>query len=456
MQRRTKIPDKPRFDYATSRAYELLVQLDIGAFPINPYKIIEHFPQWNIAAYTVLQHRWGIDDPLNIDRDKAEAKTMIIRGSGEYLIVYDDRINNESRIRWTLAHEIGHIVLGHLVHFEATALNRRGLRATEYRTLEIEAHWFAAELLSPKTILKLFSFGESSDGISLICDISKEAAIKRLKQLKYQDYGYFTTENMIRRNFYDHISKEGFYGVVHEVAARYYGTYIYPKLCKECRICRQCNAYIGDEEHSYCYICGTAVPNVDRYSPRKPNQEGIFSIGYSFYMEGKYYPKFESEENERVKFCPVCKNHEFGDISLYCRICGTSTHNYCKAEDKVIPVSHRFCAECGSEAVFKELYETVTPKWELRDFALPTEFEDYIEYEYWDYVVMAIGYWKNDMQVYTALVDSVALRDGTDLIILTKNPRDKKITDSGSELICACMEEYGCAKIETVRCFCDL
>lgn len=53
-----------------------------------------------------------------IDAEGADAKTHHQRGSSDYLVVYDDRVDNYRRVRWTMAHEIGHILLGHLVSFE--------------------------------------------------------------------------------------------------------------------------------------------------------------------------------------------------------------------------------------------------------------------------------------------------------------------------------------------------
>ena len=65
-----------------------------------------------------MKNATGKEDPLNIDREGAEAKTEVVRGGSDFLIVYDERIGYDKRIRWTIAHEIGHIVLGHLIDFD--------------------------------------------------------------------------------------------------------------------------------------------------------------------------------------------------------------------------------------------------------------------------------------------------------------------------------------------------
>lgn len=157
----------------------------------------------------------GEKDPLNIDRDHAEAKTEVIRGGSDFLIVYDERIGYDKRIRWTIAHEIGHIVLGHLIDFDKTALCRGGLTEKEYKVLETEAHYFACELLSPKTIIRRFRhlMGDAN-GIAALCDISYEAAVIRMKELARLDFDYYEQENVILRNFYSYLENHGLFPVI--------------------------------------------------------------------------------------------------------------------------------------------------------------------------------------------------------------------------------------------------
>lgn len=157
MQRKAKIPNEPRFSFASRMAYEFSDELGINEFPVDPAKIIEgRFPKWRLQGWQDAQCTLKIDDFLYLDRDGAEARTVIQRGTNTYIIGYDERIVNQQRIRWTLAHEIGHIVLGHLDQYEATALTRGGLTDKQYGVLEVEAHWFAAELLAPKICNKAF------------------------------------------------------------------------------------------------------------------------------------------------------------------------------------------------------------------------------------------------------------------------------------------------------------
>ena len=121
--------------------------------PIDPWKVAEALPNVHICKWTVLRDNCGNSDPLFIDKEGADAKTQHLRGHTDYLVVYDNRVENYQRVRWTIAHEIGHIVLGHLVSFDSTALCRRTLTETEYKVLEREADTFAVNLLAPMTII---------------------------------------------------------------------------------------------------------------------------------------------------------------------------------------------------------------------------------------------------------------------------------------------------------------
>lgn len=91
----------------------------------------------------------------------------------------------------TEMHEIGDIVLGHLVDFGETCLDRGGLTKKVYGTLEVEAHYFAAEFLMPTAILKYFS-EITVDEISLLFGVSEKTAKKKYKRVfeaTYLRYG---------------------------------------------------------------------------------------------------------------------------------------------------------------------------------------------------------------------------------------------------------------------------
>jgi len=396
----------------------------------------------------------GDDDPLQLDRDKADAKTIIQRGTNEYLIVYDDRVDNPQRIRWTLAHEIGHIIMGHLLEFDATALNRRGLTEKEHGVLEVEAHWFAAELLAPETIISRFNFHDNPQGISLICDISKDAAEKRLKQIRKIDYRYSPSESRILRNFYKHLVQGDFYQVVHDTACRFCPSSIYPELCKECRICRACNSFVTDETYRYCPVCGAEVPSPDRYSPYKPH-DGLFILGSiadirsEVFMQGKQYYEFPKRDNQLL-FCPVCKNQELSDSSDMCATCGTPMTNRCTVEERALPGDCRFCPHCGSPTTFRGIYDRLPERISVSNVKIPGAYDDYIECDYWPFIVMTIGMWEKAMDLFIALEDSIALYDEDDMIIFVRGIDEQVIASRGAQTILNCTIKNGYVPVKRI------
>lgn len=113
-------------------------------------------------------------------------------------IVYQDS-ENRGRTRFTIAHELGHILLGHELapdksgHFR-TASDRR-------EPAETQADEFAARLLAPACVLWGLEAYEPEE-IARICDISAEAAGYRSNRMKeLRGRGKFLTSPLERQVF---------------------------------------------------------------------------------------------------------------------------------------------------------------------------------------------------------------------------------------------------------------
>lgn len=89
-----------------------------------------------------------------------------------YLVAYNDRETNYERRNWTLAHEVGHIYLGHEIG--------KGVE-------EIEAHYFASQLFMPEYTLHMMekNYGKfDAEDLAEIFGVSYSAAKKRLNSFK--------------------------------------------------------------------------------------------------------------------------------------------------------------------------------------------------------------------------------------------------------------------------------
>lgn len=127
-----------------ARAAELIENLEINALPIPVEKIAE-----SLGAQIIKRSDFG-DDLCG----------MIIREQGITVIGVNDT-HPVSRQRFTIAHEIGHLVMHSeildQVHIDKTfnyALKRDGRSKIGQDRMEIEANKFAAELLMPSKFLK--------------------------------------------------------------------------------------------------------------------------------------------------------------------------------------------------------------------------------------------------------------------------------------------------------------
>lgn len=112
-------------------------------------------------------------------------------------IVYNDK-EPRGRARFTIAHELGHILLGHEIsdsrgHFR-TASDRR-------EPAEKQADEFAARLLAPACVLWALELYKPED-IMRVCDISAEAAGYRAERMKVlRERGKFLTSPLERQVF---------------------------------------------------------------------------------------------------------------------------------------------------------------------------------------------------------------------------------------------------------------
>lgn len=181
-------------------AHQFLRDEGIQWLPVDPFVI-------------AVRHRWGpeqvgyIAKQLNIEYNQLlrGREADVIYCDGRYAIIYNERIISRTRIRWTLTHEMGHIVLGHLADFPSTALGCVVEREALH-TLEREADIFAAETLAPMTVLTSLNVRTAAQ-IRKLCSISYEAALLREREVQLYGNGKFhqATRVSIQELFEDYI-----------------------------------------------------------------------------------------------------------------------------------------------------------------------------------------------------------------------------------------------------------
>lgn len=153
----------------------LLRECGVNTLPVCLQKITGK-KQWIPVEYAVAR-RSGLEIP-----SLSEDGCTIVREVGEtreYIILYNER-DPRRRIRWTIAHEIRHIALGHL---ELHSGSR-----PEKRILEAEANYFAKNILAPLAVI-VRAGATDREAIAKLCDISLEAAAYRERDcLRHKQY----------------------------------------------------------------------------------------------------------------------------------------------------------------------------------------------------------------------------------------------------------------------------
>ena len=97
--------------------------------------------------------------------------------SGKLMIFYDDS-QSRQEIRYTIAHELGHILLGHV---DSNHPQGRLLQPSDPK-LEKDADSFAVRILAPACILHSLQIS-SAEEIAALCDIPLDFARSRAKRM---------------------------------------------------------------------------------------------------------------------------------------------------------------------------------------------------------------------------------------------------------------------------------
>lgn len=181
-----------RYKYARDGAWQVLIDYNINSLPINVASIATS------AGVKILKN--SIVQKLT----NGEIGTSVLSGDKWY-IIYDDTMSKE-RARFTIAHELGHIFLGHPlkdVHHAQTI-------DTDKPRIETDADIFASRLLAPACVLWGLNL-HTPEEIKEVCNISYQAAELRANRMRelYKRNKFLTSplERQVYNNFADYIKQ---------------------------------------------------------------------------------------------------------------------------------------------------------------------------------------------------------------------------------------------------------
>lgn len=157
-------------DYKRARDLSWRVLLDTGAreLPVKVSRIC--------GAYGVTLRSYQAGAPLiqamDLEAQCGASDGFTVRSGGHCYVFYNAE-QPPGRVRFTIAHELGHVLLGHLGEGEHTVYNREP--SPNDAPEEHTANVFASRLLAPACVLHALG-AVTPEQIAAACDISLAAA----------------------------------------------------------------------------------------------------------------------------------------------------------------------------------------------------------------------------------------------------------------------------------------
>lgn len=180
--------------YKTARdgAWQALIDFNVTALPVSVLTVADQAGISVLKDSDVRELRIG------------EVGASILDGDLWY-IIYDDSVSKD-RIRFTIAHELGHIFLGHPL---VAGYHARTIDTCKPET-ETQADIFASRFLAPACVLWALDIHTTED-IMRACNISRQAAKIRAERMGilYERQKFLTSplERKVYENFKEFIEQ---------------------------------------------------------------------------------------------------------------------------------------------------------------------------------------------------------------------------------------------------------
>lgn len=148
--------------------YQLLIDSNISALPVRVSEICKQHG-WTLTSYDGGKN---VISSLGLSHLTSETDGFCLRNRGKYYILYDRRLSIQ-RQRFIVAHEIGHIALGHVDRTQCTTANFPP--AWDCEPDELAANLYAARLVAPAPVLHAIH-AATPEQIAAACGLTSTAA----------------------------------------------------------------------------------------------------------------------------------------------------------------------------------------------------------------------------------------------------------------------------------------
>lgn len=165
-----------KYQDARDAAWNTLIDCGISELPVKPSEICRRYG-WVLADY---QQGAAAIETLGLTEMPGRTDGFCTMTERRIYIFFDGSLP-PGRQRFTVAHEIGHLVLGHVGPGMATVENREPTGSE--RAEERQANQFAARLLAPACVLHELG-ADTPEEIQKLCGISRQAAEFRAERMQ--------------------------------------------------------------------------------------------------------------------------------------------------------------------------------------------------------------------------------------------------------------------------------
>lgn len=167
---------KPNFSNAMKKANEILLSsTSITDFPFSAIKLVEEFS--DIRCHTF---RYAREHNIPID-SFGSPSAVLIELNGRFILFFDDS-KNIYHCRYSILHEFAHLYLEHPIRTSTHSMSVE--EKEKYRSYEIEANYFVAQLVMPLQLLIALEkkgYDINPNFLQRNFGVSNEAATKRVR-----------------------------------------------------------------------------------------------------------------------------------------------------------------------------------------------------------------------------------------------------------------------------------
>jgi hypothetical protein len=319
-------------------ALAVLEDAGISCFPVNLYKIEQQYKNLlTLRSYKSFMANKGIsrEDCFNYFGSEDGAAVSI---GNKYIIFYNEQ-RSKRRIRFTIAHEMGHVFLDHHDKYKKTILKRDGVGEKLYDLLEKEANCFARNLLCPAYHTERLL---QAHGISRVARGQESWVRTKETQTTANLRTIFHAETLIENAFeVSTIAAEKRLVFLRTDINKYRGNSIDWKP----------TSHIQQTASWCCYHCG-----FERFSGSACCTEcGQNHFVYQVRTSSLQYTTTKLNKQNQFSICPVCGVEDYSEEAEFCKICGTPLFNACTHDPAHLnyPES-KYCYICGNTTAFYE------------------------------------------------------------------------------------------------------